>query len=153
LQIKRAGASKREIGPLARASTAPASGYLDVVRIWDLEPRVLCDRHLLGEHRELHAIWSILTTGKRGYANHPETIRWRGRLAALYARHESEVEEMERRGFSHRSPLDRRLATGERLQPDRVDPVDVQAARLEARDCGCLQANPTTEPAGMPERA
>jgi hypothetical protein len=36
------------------------------VRIWDLDPASLCDRHLLGEHRELHAIWSILTTGKRG---------------------------------------------------------------------------------------
>jgi Pyrimidine dimer DNA glycosylase len=54
------------------------------VRIWDLDTTVLCDQHLLGEHRELHAIWSILTTGKRGYAHHPETLRWRGRLAALY---------------------------------------------------------------------
>jgi hypothetical protein len=62
------------------------------MRIWDLEPRFLCDRHLLGEHRELHAIWTILTLGRRGYANHPETRRWRGRLAALYARHESQVE-------------------------------------------------------------
>jgi hypothetical protein len=32
-------------------------------RIWDADPALLCDRHLLGEHRELHAIWSILTTG------------------------------------------------------------------------------------------
>jgi hypothetical protein len=28
-------------------------------------PASLCDRHLLGEHHELHAIWSILTTAKR----------------------------------------------------------------------------------------
>jgi hypothetical protein len=83
------------------------------VRIWDVDPALLCDRHLLGEHRELHAIWSILTTGKRGYRDHPETVRWRGRLAALYARHEAQVTEMGGRGFRHGSPLDRRLATGD----------------------------------------
>ena len=108
------------------------------VRIWDLEPRELCDRHLLGEHRELHAIWSILTNGKRGYANHPETKRWRGRLAALYARHEAQVGEMRRRGFSHGSPLEPGLASGEARQPERIDPIAVQRRRLADRDCGCL---------------
>jgi pyrimidine dimer DNA glycosylase len=110
---------------------------LDRVRIWDLDPRELCDQHLLGEHRELHAAWTILTEGKRGYANHPEVKRWRGRLAALYARHEVEVEEMHRRGFRHRSPLDPRLATGERVQPVLVDPIDAQRRRLAERGCGC----------------
>jgi pyrimidine dimer DNA glycosylase len=107
------------------------------VRIWDVEPRLLCDRHLLGEHRELHAIWTILTAGKRGYANHPETRRWRGRLAALYARHEIQVAEMRRRGFSHRSPLDPQLATGDSSQPELLEPVSRQRERLARRDCGC----------------
>ncbi len=108
------------------------------MRIWDLEPRLLCDRHLLGEHRELHAIWTILTRGKQGYANHPETRRWRGRLAALYARHESQVEEMGQRGFSHRSPLDPNLATGDSSQPELLDPLSVQRDRLRRRGCGCV---------------
>ena len=107
------------------------------MRIWDLEPRELCDQHLLGEHRELHAVWTVITEGKRGYASHPEVMRWRGRLAALYARHDAEVEEMDRRGFRHRSPLDRRRATGERSQPELVDPVREQRARLADRGCGC----------------
>jgi putative hemolysin len=107
------------------------------VRIWDLEPGALCDRHLLGEHRELHAIWSVLTTGRRGYARHPETGRWRGRLAALYARHEAQVAEMTRRGFRHASPLDRGLATGEAGRPAPIDPLDAQRERLLARGCGC----------------
>jgi hypothetical protein len=110
------------------------------VRIWDLDPRVLCDRHLLGEHRELHAIWSILTTGKTGYANHPETRRWRGRLAALYARHDEQVAEMDRRGFRHASPLDRSLATGAARQTELVDPPEAQRARLAERGCGCRVA-------------
>jgi Pyrimidine dimer DNA glycosylase len=108
------------------------------VRIWDLDPGALCDRHLLGEHRELHAIWTILTDDRRGYARHPETMRWRGRLAALYARHEAEVAEMTRRGFRHASPLDRRLATGAAEQTEQVDAVDAQRARLAAAGCGCL---------------
>lgn len=107
------------------------------MRIWDLEPAVLCDQHLLGEHRELHGIWSILTTGKRGYSRHPETLRWRGRLAALYARHEDEVAEMGRRGFRHASPLDPGLATGASQQTELVDSVDDQRARLAKRACGC----------------
>jgi hypothetical protein len=107
------------------------------MRIWDFDPALLCDRHLLGEHRELHAIWTILTSDKRGYRDHPETVRWRGRLAALYARHEAEVAEMRRRGFRHASPLDWRLATGATRQTQLVDPLHAQRERLAARGCDC----------------
>jgi Pyrimidine dimer DNA glycosylase len=107
------------------------------VRVWDVDVRELCDRHLLGEHRELHAIWAILTDGRTGYAHHPETVRWRGRLAALYARHEAEAAEMGRRGFRHASPLEPRLATGEAAQSELVDSLEDQRARLAAKDCGC----------------
>jgi hypothetical protein len=107
------------------------------MRVWDVDVKRLCDQHLLGEHRELHAIWSILTNGRAGYANHPETVRWRGRLAALYARHEQEVLEMGRRGFRHASPLDAALATGEAEQTRLVDSLEDQVARLAAKDCAC----------------
>jgi hypothetical protein len=107
------------------------------MRIWDLDPASLCDQHLLGEHRELHAVWSILTTGKRGYRHHPETLRWRGRLAALYARHDAQVAEMRRRGFRHASPLDPHLATGAGEQTELVDTLSEQRRRLAGRACGC----------------
>ncbi len=107
------------------------------MRIWDVEPAFLCDQHLLGEHRELHAVWTILTEGKRGYSNHPETVRWRGRLAALLARHEAEVEEMRRRGFRHRSPLDPELASGSAVQTELLDSVRAQRERLARSDCDC----------------
>ncbi len=107
------------------------------MRIWDLDTALLCDRHLLGEHRELHAIWAVLTEGKRGYSRHPETLRWHGRLAALYARHGEQVEEMLRRGFNHRSPLDAALATGEQRQTEYVDPPSEQRLKLSHRGCGC----------------
>jgi len=110
------------------------------MRIWDLDPALLCDRHLLGEHRELHGVWSILTSGKRGYSRHPETLRWSGRLAALYARHEAEVAEMHRRGFRHASPLERGLATGEAVQTELVDSLEAQRERLARCPCGSERA-------------
>jgi len=107
------------------------------MRIWDLPPETLCRRHLLGEHRELHAIWSILTTGKKGYAHHPETRRWRGKLRALSLRHEDLVREMSRRGYKHQSPLDIRLASGEADQREFVDSPETQKKILRKKKCGC----------------
>lgn len=107
------------------------------MRIWDLAPEVLCRQHLLGEHRELHAIWSILTGDRPGYRNHPETLRWEGRLTALYDRHQRLVREMEARGYRHRSALDRSLATGEETQPVLLDSKEEQRRILEARPCPC----------------
>jgi hypothetical protein len=108
------------------------------VRIWDVEPRLLCRQHLLGEHRELHGLWNILTLGKVGYSRHPETRRWSGKLRALFTRHELLVAEMGRRGYAHRSPLDARLATGRRTQDVLLDTPAAQRRLLRAKPCPCL---------------
>jgi hypothetical protein len=107
------------------------------MRIWDLSPAVLCRQHLLGEHRELHAMWAILTSGKQGYANHPETRRWRGKQAALFSRHEALVAEMARRGYRHGTPLDPALATGSAVQDAYVDAPERQRELLRAKGCDC----------------
>jgi hypothetical protein len=112
------------------------------MRIWDLEPGQLCRSHLLGEHRELHAVWTVLTEGRSGYARHPEVLRWRGKLAALYARHESLVAEMRRRGYNHASPLDVRRATGEAGQDEHLASPAEQLALLAAKGCGCVTSPP-----------
>ena len=107
------------------------------MRIWDIPLKQLCRRHLLGEHRELHAVWSIISQRKQGYRNHPETKRWQGKLAALYQRHEEQVREMSRRGYRHQSPLDINLATGETLQQEFVDSRKQQCLILKNKNCGC----------------
>jgi len=107
------------------------------MRIWDLPPEVLCRNHLLGEHRELHAIWSILTNNKKGYSRHPEIIRWRGRLKALYLRHQILVKEMGNRGYRHNSPLLKKLATGKAKQDLQVDSYEDQIRNLKGKECGC----------------
>jgi hypothetical protein len=92
---------------------------------------------LLGEHRELHAIWNIITKNKKGYSKHPETQRWKGRLKALYTRHEMQTEEMKRRGFKHNSPLDPLLAQGKAVQDKFVDQLSRQEDILRKKNCGC----------------
>jgi hypothetical protein len=97
------------------------------MRVWDIDPRKLCRKHLIGEHAEIHAVWAILTENKSGYSDHPEVKRWEGKLRALYCRHGEVVEEMKRRGFGHDSPLEERLATGK----------EEQLRILREKDCGC----------------
>ncbi len=102
-----------------------------------MDPRYLCRQHLLGEHRELHGLWNILTREKDGYRRHPETRRWEGKLAALFARHERLVEEMRQRGYSHSSPLDSALASGSAHQEAYVDPPQRQLEMLRGKPCAC----------------
>ena len=78
-----------------------------------------------------------LTQGKRGYALHPETLRWQGRLRALYGRHHALVREMGARGYNHGTPLDESLATGLEVQDRYVDLPDVQIELLRAKGCSC----------------
>lgn len=107
------------------------------MRIWDIKPEYLCRNHLLGEHRELHAIWSVLVNGKKGYSFHPETKRWKGKLAALYFRHQLLVKELEKRGYSHSSPLDEKLAKGKRIQELYINSLEEQRAILRNKPCQC----------------
>ncbi|MBI5477085.1 MAG: pyrimidine dimer DNA glycosylase [Ignavibacteriales bacterium] len=107
------------------------------MRIWDLPPKILCRQHLLGEHRELHAIWSVLTKKKKGYSHHPETLRWVGKLHALYNRHELLIYEMQHRGYNHKSPLDKRAAKGLSKQNIFVDTPRTQRKLLRNKKCNC----------------
>ena len=108
------------------------------MRVWDINPRKLCRNHLLGEHREIHAIWNIITENKKGYSLHPETLRWIGKLKALYLRHEELVKEMKNRGFNHQSPLDRKYAKGKSKQEKFIDLPEKQLKILKNKNCKCL---------------
>ena len=108
------------------------------MRIWDVDPSRLCRKHLLGEHRELHGLWNIITQGKRGYSRHPETVRWFGKQRALYVRHERLVKEILRRGYRHNSPLDPKLAVGSGTQRTFVNSIREQNQILRAKPCDCL---------------
>lgn len=72
------------------------------MRMWMVHPECLCDRHLLGEHSEIHMLAGAVRKGKRlnGYLA-------AGQLAPQHAnsRHRELAFELHRRGFAHRSPL------------------------------------------------
>lgn len=75
------------------------------MRIWDINPGYLNRQSLLGEHRELHGIVSIILYNKKGYSHHPETLRWKDFGWALQQRHKLLVAEMLLRGYNHHSPV------------------------------------------------
>jgi hypothetical protein len=76
------------------------------MRIWFVPVTELDDRHLLGEHLELHVMANELIHPGGGWRNHPAVKLFRGKLGALYRRHEAQVAEMRRRGFmGHKTPF------------------------------------------------
>ena len=105
------------------------------MRVWDVPPAELCSRHLLGEHGEIHAVWSVIRHEKRGYALHPEVTRWRGNLPALAVRHNAVVSEMQLRGYNHASPLPNLRAEGATVRL--LDSLERQRQLLLSKDCIC----------------
>ena len=113
------------------------------MRIWDINPKYLCRKHLLAEHRELHGLWNILTKhgGKGGYSHHPETLRWVGKQKALYLRHEALIKEFSRRGYKHYTPLDKRKAFGLGTQSTFINSIEEQKSILKSKNCECFSNN------------
>jgi hypothetical protein len=108
------------------------------VRVWDLPPAKLCRAHLLAQHNEIHGIWSIIVNERSGYANHPETTRWRGKLGALHIRHSETVAEMRGRGYRHNSPLPNPPEGQVTEQTEFVQPLTEQIETLRLKECACL---------------
>ncbi|MDZ7642493.1 MAG: DUF1722 domain-containing protein [Desulfurivibrio sp.] len=105
------------------------------MRVWDIHPGYLNRQSLLGEHRELHGIVAIISQGRKGYSNHPETRRWVGHGWALTRRHRLLACEMALRGFTDRSPVE--LTGGEGSWPTvYLDDPAAQYQRLEQKYLG-----------------
>lgn len=96
------------------------------MRVWDINPGYLNRQSLLGEHRELHAIVSIIKHNKKGYSRHPETLRWINFGWALGQRHRLLAAEMNLRGYTDRSPV--LLKTGRLKWPDVF--IDIPAVQF-----------------------
>lgn len=100
--------------------------------MWLVDPHVMCRSHLLGEHRELHALVGIIQSGKclDGYID-------KGLIETDYiqARHEELVAEMQNRGYNHQSPLDYN-DLDDHLQLGSVDDVaNLQELRRRCAAC------------------
>ena len=89
------------------------------MRMWMVDPEILCQKHLIGEHGELHKfrhnfVKQHRMDGRRGQIE-PESMK---------KRHDELAAEMLRRGYKHNSPYE---------QPDishlqDFPPVDVEGS-------------------------
>jgi hypothetical protein len=72
------------------------------MRMWLVNPRIMCRQHLLGEHVELHMLCGTLRKGisVQGYIDDGLV-----NLLQIHRRHRYLVREMTRRGYNHKSPL------------------------------------------------
>jgi len=70
------------------------------MRMWLCDPEILCQKHLCGEHVEMHMFLGSLKQGKKidGYLNNN---LFEPRL--LFQRHEDLKNEMVKRGYNHNS--------------------------------------------------
>ena len=72
------------------------------MRMWMVDPQHMCRQHLLGEHLELHMFVGTIKKGVslEGYVNAGLV-----ETSSIAFRHEQLVQEMEKRGYKHGSPL------------------------------------------------
>lgn len=90
----------------------------------------------MGQHLEVHTIYSVIVNGKKGYSQHPETLRWVNWLDELALVHSQTAAEMVARGFNHRSPIDM-PACSYRTNFGVVDPIWRQIEQLRRKQCEC----------------
>ena len=102
------------------------------MRMWMTDPKGMCDKHLLGEHVELHMFLGAMKRGTsmRGFLdNNLLEPLW------LWYRHRDLVTEMEARGMKHKSPMDQKEAykaiKASMSRDDMMIAIDEVAARYE----------------------
>ena len=73
------------------------------MRMWMVEPEIMCRHHLLGEHLETHMFLGTLKKGLHldGYVD-SNCLE----LKSLKQRHNVLVKEMNKRDYKHNSPLE-----------------------------------------------
>ena len=72
------------------------------MRMWGVDPLLMCDQHLLGEHVEMHMFVGTIQKGTSmaGYLANGLVV-----VSMIPQRHKQLAAEMERRGMRHKSPL------------------------------------------------
>ena len=73
------------------------------MRMWMVDPKILCRQHLMGEHNECHAFLGTFRkkTKVEGYVRNNLL-----EITSLQKRHDELAKEMQDRGYHHKSNLD-----------------------------------------------
>ena len=72
------------------------------MRMWKVPPKLLCDKHLLGEHVEMHMFVGSI---RKGIDISTYIDTGLVEVDSIRVRHAELVDEMKRRGMNHKSPL------------------------------------------------
>lgn len=72
------------------------------MRMWNIDPEILCTKHLLGEHVEMHMFVGCINKGTslKGYINKNLV-----EIHNIIQRHDVLAQEMLKRKMKHNSPL------------------------------------------------
>ena len=105
------------------------------MRMWGVDPKLMCRKHLLGEHVEMHMFAGTILADRslKGFLS-------KGLLEthSLRKRHRFLVREMKRRGYNHRSELPSFIVT-KLGKIDRKKNLKELASRC--KDCKDIQQN------------
>lgn len=101
------------------------------MRMWMVNPELLCRQHLLGEHVETHMFVGSI---RREHSMAGFVRNGLLESASLTARHDALAAEMVRRGYRHHSPMDYR----DEIDLGRVDPENSER-ELRTRCPECAQ--------------
>lgn len=101
------------------------------MRMWMVDPKLLCKKHLCGEHFELHKF-------RHNFLNGHSIAGRKGQIepASMAKRHEALAAEMLRRGYKHESPYEQPNLSRYDLDGFTVD-VNVSIADLRERCPEC----------------
>jgi uncharacterized Fe-S radical SAM superfamily protein PflX len=83
-----------------------------IMRMWMVNPKIMCRQHLLGEHAEIHM---FIGTIDREYSVKGYLEKGLLEVHSLYERHEELVREMKRRDYKHNSEIDKKWGKTEKL--------------------------------------
>lgn len=109
------------------------------MRMWMVDPKLLCRKHLLGEHGEIHKhrhnfVKGHSIEGRRGQI---EPI-------SMESRHDELAREMKRRGFNHKSPYSQPDLSAYKLDGFVVD-IEKSLHDLKCRCSECCSGNKRKE--------
>jgi hypothetical protein len=74
------------------------------MRMWNVDPKLMCRQHLLGEHLEMHMFRTAIISRATitGFLNNGLV-----NLGQIKLRHDELAREMARRNYNHRSPMNK----------------------------------------------
>jgi hypothetical protein len=107
------------------------------MRVWDLDPKKLCLKHLMKEHADIHVVWNILTEKNKKKFVHVEIKRWIGKEKALFNRHALIVDELLSRGLTHMTELIGLPENSIEIQDEIINTKTEQKNTIKMTDCKC----------------